>query len=205
MPPKETAEQKLLRIIETTKKAQAAASASAPAAPVAPQKPARRRFVPALRHLNLFMLVAVIASLLYLGREIVGGVSLLREDPDVEHEESALAEGGSPSGLQLPDFGYYSGKVARRNIFRPYEKAETSASGNTGAGALLEKRMKNYKLVGVAWLDVPESATVMIEEVSSGVTRFLKEGDKIEDVTIKTIYTDRVVVGHENEEMVIKL
>jgi hypothetical protein len=205
MSAKETAEQKLLRIIETTKKAQAVALANAPAAPVVAPKPSGRRFVPGLKHLNLVMLVAVIASLVYLGQEIVSGVSLLREELDIEDAAAVRANDNGLKSSPSRDSEYYLGKVAQRNIFRPYEKTAASANGETNAKAELDKRMKNYKLVGVAWLDVPESATVMIEEVSSGVTRFLKEGDKIEDVTIKTIYTDRVVVGHENEEMVIKL
>ena len=65
--------------------------------------------------------------------------------------------------------------------------------------------MSKYKIVGIAWLDVPESATVMLEDTTTRMTRFLKEGDKIEDVIVKTIYTDRVVVGYANEEIVIKL
>lgn len=205
MSAKETAEQKLLRIIETTKKAQAVALANAPAAPVVAAKPAGRRFVLGLRHLNLAMFVAVIASFVYFGQEIVSGVSLLREELDLEDEAAVRANDSRLQVSRSRDFEYYLGKVAQRNIFRPYEKTAASVNGSTDAKAALDKRMKDYKLVGVAWLDVPESATVMIEEVSSGVTRFLKEGDKIEDVTIKTIYTDRVVVGHENEEMVIKL
>ena len=65
--------------------------------------------------------------------------------------------------------------------------------------------MSKYKLVGVAWLDVPESATVMLEDTGKHETHFLKEGDKIEDVKVKTIYTDRVVFSYANEEITIKL
>ena len=57
----------------------------------------------------------------------------------------------------------------------------------------------------MAWLDLPESASIMIEDSQTKTTYFLKTGEKLEDVTIKTIYTDRVVFSYENEETTIKL
>ena len=65
--------------------------------------------------------------------------------------------------------------------------------------------MSKFKMVGIAWLDVPESATVMLEDTATHMTHFLKEGDKVEDVIVKIIYTDRVVFSRANEEITIKL
>jgi hypothetical protein len=65
--------------------------------------------------------------------------------------------------------------------------------------------MSRYKLVGIAWLDLPETACIMIEDTRKNETLFLKQGEQLEGVTVKTIYTDRAVFSHENEETTIKL
>ncbi len=65
--------------------------------------------------------------------------------------------------------------------------------------------MSKYKLVGIAWLDLPETASIMIEDTQKKETFFLKQGEQLEGVTVKTIYTDRAVFSHENEETTIKL
>jgi len=45
----------------------------------------------------------------------------------------------------------------------------------------------------------------MIEDTQKNETYFLRQGEQLEGVTVKTIYTDRAVFSHENEEMTIKL
>ena len=79
----------------------------------------------------------------------------------------------------------------------------TSCGSSAADG--LQSKMSKYKIVGVAWLDVPESATAMLEDIGKKETHFLREGDKIEDVKVKTIFTDRVVFSYANEEITIKL
>jgi hypothetical protein len=100
------------------------------------------------------------------------------------------------------DVKFYLNSFANRNIFKPYD---ISLGKVTVAQPNLAKRLSKYKLVGVAWFDLPESASIMIEDVQAKITFILKTGEKLEDVTIKTIYTDRVVLSYENEETTIKL
>ena len=69
----------------------------------------------------------------------------------------------------------------------------------------LVEQMAKYKLVGISWLDLPETASVMIEDMQKNKTFFLKQGEQLEGVTVKAIYTDRAVFSHENEETTIKL
>ena len=102
------------------------------------------------------------------------------------------------------DISYYAQKIGARNIFKPYEK-EQLEKVSVAAKPDLAKKLSKYKLVGIAWLDLPESVSVMVEDTATGMTYFLREGEKLDDVTIKTIYTDRAVFGYENEEITIKL
>ena len=201
MAKKETAEQKLLKIIEATKKAQD--SSSGAVASSIGKKPSGRLALN-IQQFNYLLVVAVVASLIYLGYEVRNGMELLQQSFSVSANTAASTGALNLFVPQTKGISYYLDKISSRNIFQPYEKKD-AGPGSTTAKAALEKKMQKYKLVGVAWLDVPESATVMLEDTSNGVTRFLKEGEKLEDVTVKTIYTDRVVIGYENEEIVIKL
>ncbi len=201
MAKKETAEQKLLKIIEATKKAQDSVSGM-PAPAV--KKPVGVLSV-SVQQFNYLLLVAVMASAIYCAYEINNGMALLNRNFSVSVATSMHSDALNLFVPQVKSLSYYLDKINSRNIFQPFEKKETADQGVVTAKAVLEKKVQNFKLVGVAWLDMPESATVMIEDKTNGVTSFLKEGEKLEDVTIKTIFTDRVVIGYENEEIVIKL
>ena len=54
-------------------------------------------------------------------------------------------------------------------------------------------------------MTMPETASIMIENIETKKTYFFKTGEQLEGVTVKTIYTDRVVFSYENEETTIKL
>ncbi len=100
----------------------------------------------------------------------------------------------------------YLSSVDRRNIFQPYEKKEVDVSQESSAGSTeLSVIAKNLKLVGISWSDSAASACAMIEDTRSGITRFVKEGEMMNEVTLKKIYADRVVVSLGAEELTIKL
>ena len=201
MAKKETAEEKLLKIIEATKKAQDPGSGGGSPSGVVKRS---RRFAVGAKQINLVLVVCVVASLVFLAYEVNSGLSLLREDVNISADGQGVRGTPNVFAQKTSNFSYYLEQINSRNIFKPYEKIVTAAEV-TSAQAALEKMMSKYKMVGVAWLDTPESATVMLEDTSTRMTHFLREGEKIEDVTVKTIFTDRVVVSYANEEMVIKL
>jgi hypothetical protein len=203
MAQKETAEQKLLKIIEATKKSQAAASGAGGTVAIAKKPAARIPFTS--RQLNMVLIFATIMGLFYFLLELRNGLGLVKQDVVFSVEDVLPQESLKLFVPQIKSIAYYLDKMSSRDLFKPDEKKEDGSSAMPTEKAALEKKMFKYKVVGVAWLDVPESATVMIEDKSNSTTRFLKEGDKIDDVTVKTIFTNKVVFSYANEEIVIKL
>lgn len=190
---KETAEQKLLKILETSGKVPAGSQ----------YKAAQPKFRFSVQIINGLLAVGVLVCLAVLALEIQSGNQLLNRQ--VTFDPSTLGARSNEVGEpKARDIAYYAKKIGTRNIFKPYEK-EQMDKVSVAAKPNLAKKLSKYKMVGVAWLDLPESASVMVEDTTSGMTYFLREGEKLDDVTIKTIYTDRAVFGYENEEITIKL
>ena len=190
---KETAEQKLLKMMHK--------GAAGPAGANTPKIPIKISFSIAVLNQMLWLGIAVCVVLLVL--EMRSGFSLLNSSvdfPDENGMSQSVAETALPSGKNV---SYYLDKVSARNIFRPYEGQASKAGGVLKE--TLTKRLARYKLVGIAWLDLPETASVMIEDTKDKTTYFLKQGEQLEGVTVKAIYTDRAVFSYENEETIIKL
>lgn len=205
MAQKETAEQKLLKIIEATKKAQAVASGASGNSVAAVVKKPSTRFWLTVQQLNWVLIVVTIAGFFYFLIELRNGFGLVLQDVEFSVEDVIPPESLKLFVPQVNSIAYYLDKMSGRDLFKPYEKKDVGSAETPTDKASLENKMSKYKMVGVAWLDVPESATVMIEDKNNSTTRFLKEGDKIDDVTVKTIFTNKVVFSYANEEIVIKL
>ncbi|MDE2010090.1 MAG: hypothetical protein KGJ09_08445 [Candidatus Omnitrophica bacterium] len=189
--PKESAEEKLVRMMQK--------SSSVAAKPQsAPRK--KFQFAFSIAALNICLFAGIVACLIVLGLELHAGISLLASPAQFPPElrgRSSLSETALPSAHSVD---YYLQQINERDIFNPYApKTEHPAAQG------LAQQMSKYKLVGISWLDLPDTATVMIEDTDNNKTYFLKQGQQLEGVTVKTIYTDRVVFSHENEEITIKL
>ena len=202
MAKKETAEEKLLKIIEATKKAKGLSSSAVLSPSVA--RTSQRKISVSVHQINVFLLAALLAGFLFLVNEIHSGNMLLNQDVTIAVDAAAPANIQSPALPQMKNVSYYLDKISLRNIFQPYDK-KAAEDKEAASHISLQTKMSKYKIVGVAWLDLPESATVMVEDIAKRETVFLREGDKIEDVKVKTIYTDRVVFSYANEEITIKL
>lgn len=194
---KETAEQKLLKILETS------GATSKSGVTSVPVKPPRRPFQFSIGMFNGILVMVILGCLAILGYELQSGNQLLRQQVDFD----LSGVGAHVDDISAPkprDISFYAQKIGLRNIFKPYEK-EQMDKVSVASKPDIAKKLSKYKLVGVAWLDLPESASVMVEDTTNGMTYFLREGEKLDDVTIKSIYTDRAVFGYENEEITIKL
>ncbi len=193
---KETAEQKLLKALQK--------KSGIPVAISTKNVPANKnsKFSLSIFDLNKILFLGVVISFailvfqLNLGRSSLSkNKNFLDETKNVSHQEETVVP-------QLKNVKFYIDSFGNRNIFKPYD---ISLGKATQAQPNLSKRLTKYKLVGVSWLDLPESVSVMIEDTKNKTTYFLKNGEQVEGVTVKTIYTDRVVFSYENEETTIKL
>jgi len=192
---KESAEEKLLKMMQKS-------SPSVAAKPPASAPPKKKfKFTFSIGALNTLLFLGIVACLVALALEMHSGITLLHQEvafPFESKTDVSLSDIALPSA-QSAD--YYLQKINERNIFKPYVPKVAKKAAAQGLAVLMSK----YKLVGVAWLDLPETASIMIENTQNNKTFFLKQGEQLEGVTVKTIYTDRAVFSHENEETTIKL
>ena len=193
---KETAEQKLLKALQ--KKSGNLTSS------VGKQEDVKKKFQFSFSifDLNKILLLVIVVCVLILIYQIHAGSSLLKTEVNFLDQTRAVQKQEEVRLPRVRDARFYIDSFGNRNIFKPYD----ISLGKAAAGQPnLSKRLSKYKLVGVAWFDAPNSVSIMIEDSTSKTTYFLKTGEKLEGVTVKTIYTDRVVFSYENEETTIKL
>jgi hypothetical protein len=196
---KETAEQKLLKMIE--------ASGGKSPALVQNKSSTKQSVIGFIKAANKVLVIVVCVAFVFVVNEVFKGKQLLSKSDNIaaERSSSKVSSGNKPSMPVVPNVEYYLGMTKKRNIFLPYEPSAVKnvvevSSGNTRIAQMTQ----NLRLVGVSWFDTVESASVMIEDVDKKETYFLMRGDKIGDVNIKTIYADSVKLGYDNEEIIIR-
>jgi len=195
----ETAEQKLLKMIE--------ASAPAPAASTEEIKVEKKFSMLAIVKIaNKILLLCVIASVVFLAFELKVGIESYGKVIKVNIEKSSTRKDAAKSFVpNMPKLAAYLTRIKRRNLFTPYEKpvAKTSVKVSEDNRRIVQAT-QNYRLVGVSWLDSVKSASVMLEDTEKKVTYFLQAGEKVGDIIVKTIYADSVELGYESEEIIIR-
>jgi len=234
MTKKETAEQKLLRIIEDGGGAASAEGSGAqvaitsnPAQEVAAAVKGTGISLPpvfsmvmekvqglsgllsgksfGLKQINMLLLALIICAGISLGIFYKNESKILDQAIDFSKNIEPSDMAGSLRILpQYEPLASFLEAILKRNLFRPYEKKpEEIATVPTGEEKIALK-VKDLKLVGISWLDVPDSASIMVEK-PDGATFFLKTGDTISDVLVKKIFADRVIFSYEDQEMEVRL
>jgi len=236
MAKKETAEQKLLRIIEDSPKEDSAAGGAsdadvvvttANAADIAAAVRGPSLAMPSvfsslfgnaqnflglfsgksfgLKQVNMALIILIIVAATALGFLYRGETNLLKGE--LNFATGVKTSKAVTSADPLPQYeplASFLEVVLERNIFRPYEKKEIAVvSAPTGREKIAVK-MQDLKLVGISWLDTPDSASAMVE-LKTGMTVFLREGEKAEDVLVKKIFADRVIFAYQDQEMEVRL
>jgi hypothetical protein len=161
-----------------------------------------------IREVNKILFVAVLVMAAIFSMGMIRGLQTAQQIVDFKQPQPVKV----PAENLLPQFAdiqRYISAVSLRNIFNPFEKKEVAAqaveSKPVAAAARVFERTKALKLVGVSWLDTPDSASAMVENSTNGVTYFLRVGEKLNDVTVKSIYADGIVLEFEGERMELKL
>ena len=116
-------------------------------------------------------------------------MAALRPVEDYLREVDArdLFSPGAPPERKKPE--------AKAEPVRPAEP--TKPPPEPTALEILRERAKTLKLVGIAWGRVP---IAMIEDTAKRETSFLKERESINQIRIKAIFRDRVVLSYGNAE-----
>ena len=232
MAKKETAEQKLLRMIEDSGGAAATPGepsvvVSDPARDIAAAVKGTGVSVPAvfpffvdrlqgflkllfgrsfgLKQINAALIAFIVVAALGMGFFYKNESSILSRAVDFSKDIKA-SDVTSALGIlpQYKPLAAFLETITERNIFRPYEKKEELPSNVAPGAEKIALKIKGLKLVGISWLDVPDSASIMVEN-PDGATVFLKEKDTVSGVLVKKIFADRVIFTYEGQEMEMRL
>ena len=199
---KETAEQKLLKLIETS------SGGAAVAAKASQQQVVKKQNVlSVVKFVNQALILGVVVAAVLLASEILGGVNLINQKLSLAVNAGPVKPMVSMSNVipTFKDLAFYASSVDRRNLFKPVDRADVKKTVESSKENQRIARMtERFRLVGVSWLDQVDTASIMIEDIDKKVTYFLKQGEKMGDVVVKNIYADSAVLGYENEEIMIK-
>lgn len=167
------------------------------------------------RELNLTLINrALVVVLVLLVAAIALNTQRVRPSP---MDLSRPARSASPSAKELPraalgPMEHYLSEVEGRDLFSavaPQERKKVEARAEpvrppeppkppqATALEILRERAKTLKLVGISWGPVP---VAMIEDTATRETSFLRERESINQIRIKAILRDRVVIGYGNAE-----
>lgn len=158
-----------------------------------------------LRVVNMFLLFVIIGFGFFFVQDFSRGMK--ESQAQVVFEIKQAADDGKPVALPtVNDVGGYIAQISKRNIFKPFEKkVEETKIVAPVENQQIKDKVTNFKLVGISWLSTPETATAMIEDKSTSVTHFLKTGDDLEGVKLDVIYADRVEFSFNGEKLTMNL
>ncbi len=201
MAKKETAEQKLLKMIE--------ASAGSGGGGVKVEKKVQKKIdvVAFLKISNRVLVGVIFITAIFLFNEVRSGMMLLNKGVHFSGVSQVANQSTSDENFfpKVESLSFYLFGAKRRNLFQPFEPTIKNVVDVSKKNQRIAQKTANLRLVGVSWLDSVDTASVMIEDVDKKTTYFLQKGEKIEGgITIKTIYADSVKLGYENEEIIIR-
>lgn len=199
MAKKETAEQKLLKMIE--------ASSGGPTSADKKKAANKQSFIQFVRTVNRVLMVLFVVAVLLVLNELVSGQSFLSKSQDIQIDKRMTKTVMSESNTipSISGVEYYAAEAKKRNIFQPFKEGEIKNVVEVSSeNQRIADHVQNLRLVGISWFETVDSASVMIEDLDKKTTYFLMKGDKMGDIYVKTIYADSVKLGHDNEEIIIR-
>lgn len=196
----ETAEQKLLKMIE------AGSAGSSPSFVKGKNSSLASGLVAWIKMANTVLLFASIGAVLFFAYSVKTGLDEANQDVNVESGGAMARSSTNPDQILpiLQRVSYYLAATQKRDLFQPYDAKPPASVKKEVDTRRLSKAIESYKLVGVAWFETIDTASVMIEDTKSNVTYFLKRGEALGNINVKTIYADGALLGLDNEEIIIR-
>lgn len=199
MAKKETAEQKLLKMIE--------ASGQGAKSGAVEKKVAQKKGISfGIRAFNKLAFICVFCAAAFMLWEFKEGIENLSQKINLGGVGRAARAVDEDNLIPDPTrLSKYLVNVKKRNIFQPWEPPEVKNIVEvTEKNKTIANKTENLRLVGLSWFDHVDTASAMIEDIEKQVTYFLQKGEKVGDIVVKTIYADSVELGYDNEEIIIR-
>lgn len=150
--------------------------------------------------------VLVVGAVLTLAGDVL---NVLLVNPDLSRIHERVANANTPSAVQektterrpIDDYLY---TILRRNLFegggKPPPGGDSTMTNAVIPSGNIMAVLDNLELVGIAWGQVPEA---MIRKKNDNRTFFIGKGEKFEQILVKDILKDRVIVeyGQQTREL----
>jgi hypothetical protein len=161
-----------------------------------------------IKEINAILTAGTAVIFIVFGFNIHNGLQQARRA--VEFNQPIPALFSNENILPFPaDIERYLLAVSSRNIFNPFEKKEILAQEADSPAVIAVNRIMDrtqpLRLVGLSWLETSDTASAMVENIESGVTYFLRSGEKLNGMTVESIYADSIVLEFEGERVELRL
>lgn len=160
---------------------------------------------PYVKGLNALLVAATIAAVIYLLLDLLVFKKTAQEVlTQVSIAENVFPVQSAEDQNNKRDIGYYQDLIDRRNPFVAGEKAKVEEKKPEAVrmpavhSEKMSQVLQSLKLVGISWTG--EIPLAMIEEVQSGKTFFLKQGQEINRLKVQRIDKEKITVTYEGEE-----
>ena len=157
-----------------------------------------------LQNMNIIL---VLVTIILFGGIIVSFItSALDIDQKVEAAFTIPEEGITilERKATLKKSAHYIEKARQRDIFEIASKmslAQKTAETPVVAVKEIVTKTESLKLVGISWSDDPDA---LIEDTKAKKTFFLKRGEHINDILVKAIFKDKVILSYKEDEIELK-
>ncbi len=163
-----------------------------------------------IKGINAILVAGVLAAGIYLVLDMTvlkkNTAELLTDVSTANQLQSGQV--GESAPVAKHDVAYYQQLIDRRNPFlagsaKPVidEKKPAPLAMPPVQSDKMAKVMQSIKLVGISWSG--EIPLAMIEQVESGKTLFLKEGQEINHLKVQHIDKEKVTVTYDGEEAIL--
>ena len=152
---------------------------------------------------NKLLLIILLCMIFYVSFDIITSASRLNKELESSFKlQRKVVFSPKKEVSLLKNITYYVNEAKKRDIFNIIvaKKEEKLIPQKIDAKEIIEKT-KHLKLVGIAWSDNPDA---MIEDTRAKKTLFVKEGDNINEVRVKKILKDKVILSFKGEDIELK-